>query len=51
MRVAHELQAEISMNSSFEQGENVTSSPNGDWRLEIRDKRLEAAACLPAVDG
>jgi len=27
--VAHEFQAEISMNCSFEQGENVASSPNG----------------------
>jgi len=28
-RVAHEFQAEINMNFVFEQGENVTSSPNG----------------------
>jgi len=30
VRVAHEFQAEINMNSLFEQGENVTSSTNGD---------------------
>ena len=63
VRVAHEFQIEISMNSSFQQGENVTSSPRDwrhleisrdtveigwrDWRLEIGDWRLEAAGCLP----
>ena len=29
VRVGHEFQAEISMDSSFEQGENVASCPNG----------------------
>jgi hypothetical protein len=29
VRVAHEFQAEINMNSLFEQGENVAPSPNG----------------------
>jgi len=29
VRVAHVFQAEINMNSLFEQGENVASSPNG----------------------
>ncbi len=40
--VTHEFQTEISMNSLFEQGENVASSPNGDWRhLEISRDTLE----------
>jgi hypothetical protein len=47
--VAHEFQAEISMNCSFEQGENVARGwrlgtgdlglETGDWRLETGDWR------------
>jgi hypothetical protein len=33
VRIAHKLQSEINMNSSFEQGENVASSPR---RVEIQ---------------
>jgi hypothetical protein len=52
--VAHGFQTEISMNSSFQQGENVTSSDHGlgtgDWGLGTRDWRLEIGGCrLSAV--
>jgi len=49
MSSSHEFQGEISMNSAFEQGENVTSSWNVDQRLEIGDTAY-CATRLPLAD-
>jgi hypothetical protein len=48
-QVAHEFQAEINMNSLFEQGENVASCQGlgaRNWGVGARDWRLEAARMM-----
>jgi len=49
VKVAHEFQAEINMNSLFEQGENVASCQGlgaRNWGVGARDWRLEAAGMV-----